>query len=95
LVSLEGDLKEKMIKFALNLIRYPNSVTTYFIDLVTGLIFKGNQEKTRNMVLSKMFERMNEESGNPWGMLYLVNQLQAQKNELNKLQIPKDILTRL
>lgn len=77
---MEGDLKEKVIKFALNLIRYPNSITTYFIDLVTGLIFKNSHDKTRNLLLSKMFERMNEDSGNPWGMLYLVNQLQAQKN---------------
>jgi hypothetical protein len=94
-ISLEGELKEKFIKFSLNLIRYPNSVTCYFVDFVTTLVFKGNHEKTRNLLLAKMFERINVESAHPWGMLYLVSQLQAQKNELNKLQIPKDILNRL
>lgn len=79
-ISLEGELKEKIIKFALNLIRYPNSITSYFIDFVTTLIFKANHEKTRNLLLAKMFERINIESAHPWGMLYLVNQLQAQKN---------------
>ena len=94
-ISLEGELKEKIIKFALNLIRYPNAITCYFVDFVTNLVFKGNHEKTRNLLLAKMFERINVESAHPWGMLYLVSQLQAQKNELNKLQIPKDILNRL
>ena len=94
-VTLEGELKEKMIKFALNLIRYPNTITCFFVDFVTNIVFKGNHEKTRNLLLIKMFERINVESAHPWGMLYLVSQLQAQKNELNKLQIPKDILNRL
>jgi hypothetical protein len=42
-----------------------------------------------------MFERVNVEAAHPWGMLYLVSQFQAQKNELSKVQIPKDILSRL
>ena len=95
IISLEGELKEKMIKYALNLIRYPNAITCYFVDFVTNIVFKGNHEKTRNLLLTKMFETINVESAHPWGMLYLVSQLQAQKNELNKLQIPKDILNRL
>jgi hypothetical protein len=92
---LEGDLKEKFIKYALNLIRYPNSITSFFIDFVTTIVFKSNNEKTRNLLLVKMFERINVESAHPWGILYLVNQFQTQKNELTKLQIPKEILNRL
>lgn len=94
-ISLEGELKEKLIKFVLNLIRYPNTITCFFIDFVTTLVFKSTHEKTRNLLLSKMFERINVESAHPWGMLYLVNQFQTQKNELTKLQIPKEILNRL
>ncbi|CAM6001739.1 unnamed protein product [Sphagnum balticum] len=44
-------MKEKLIKFALNLVRYPNAITFYFIDLVTTVVFKGNHEKTRNLLL--------------------------------------------
>ena len=80
IISIEGELKEKLIKFALNLIRYPNAITCFFVDFVTNLVFKGSHEKTRNLLLSKMFERINVESAHPWGMLYLVSQLQAQKN---------------
>ena len=84
-----------MIKYALNLVRYPNSITCFFIDLITTIVFKSNSEKTRTLLLSKMFERIHVESAHPWGMLYLVSQFQTQKNELTKLQIPKDILSRL
>ena len=94
-ISLEGELKEKLIRFALNLVRYPNSITCFFIDFITTMVFRGNSEKTRNLLLAKMFERINVESAHPWGMLYLVSQFQTQKNELTKLQIPKDILSRL
>lgn len=89
MISLEGDLKEKMIKFVLNLIRYPNAITLFFIDFVTTLVFKSTHEKTRNLLLAKMFERITVDPTHPWGMLYLVSQFQTQKNELTKLQIPK------
>jgi hypothetical protein len=94
-VWLEGDLKEKVIKYALNLIRFPNAITSFFIDFVTAIVFRGTHDKTRNLLLTKMFERINVESAHPWGILYLVSQFQTQKNELNKLQIPKDIFNRL
>lgn len=55
MISLDGELKEKLIKFAINLIRYPNSVTIFFIDFVTALVFKNVHEKTRNLLLAKMF----------------------------------------
>jgi hypothetical protein len=84
-----------LIKYALNLIRYPNAITCFFIDLVTTLVFKSNHDKTRNLLLTKIFERINIESAHPWGMLYLVGQFQVQKNELSKLQIPKEIINRL
>jgi len=94
-VSLEGDLKEKFIKYVINLIRYPNSITLFFIDFITGIVFKGTHDKTRNLLLSKFIARVNSDSAHPWGMLYLTNQLQIQKNELNKLPIDKEILDKL
>lgn len=51
--SLEGDLKEKFIKYALNLIRYPNAITLFFIDFVTTVIFNSTNEKTRNLLLKE------------------------------------------
>ena len=95
MISLEGELKEKLVKFVLNLIRYPNAITCFFIDFVTTLVFKSTHEKTRNLLLAKMFERITVDPTHPWGMLYLVSQFQTQKNELTKLQIPKEILNRL
>jgi hypothetical protein len=59
---------------------FPGGRTEGENNFVTTLIFKANHEKTRNLLLAKMFERINIESAHPWGMLYLVNQLQAQKN---------------
>ncbi len=79
----------------MNLIRYPNAITVYFIDIITTIIFKSSSEKLRNVLLTKIFERMNVDSTHPWGMLYLVNQFQIQKNELTKLQVSRDILNRL
>ena len=79
----------------LNLIRYPNVITVFFIDLVIQIIFKEKQDKLRVLLLKKIFERMNVEDPHSWGMLYLVKQFQIQKNELKKLQVPNEIMQTL
>lgn len=93
---MESELRDKFIKFSLNLIRYPNVVTAYFIDFVIQIVFKSSNDKSadklRNILLKKTLERMNVEDPHAWGMLYLVKQFQIQKNELKKLQIPNEVL---
>lgn len=85
-----------MIKFCLNLIRYPNIVTAFYIDFVLQVVFKSSGDKSadklRNVLLKKILERMNVEDPHAWGMLYLVKQFQIQKNELKKMQVPNELL---
>jgi hypothetical protein len=96
MASLDNELRDKFIKLALNLIRYPNVVTAYFIDFVTQVVFKSSNDKSadklRIILLKKILERMNVEDPHAWGMLYLVKQFQIQKNELKKMQIPNELL---
>jgi hypothetical protein len=89
-------MRDKFIKFSLNLIRYPNIITAYFIDFVIYIVFKSSNDKSsdklRNILLKKTLERMNVEDPHAWGMLYLVKQFQIQKNELKKMGIPNEVL---
>lgn len=63
MANLDNELRDKFMKFALNLIRYPNIVTAYFIDFVIQVVFKSyndkNADKLRNTLLKKILERMN------------------------------------
>ena len=82
---MDTDTKDKFIKYALNLIRYPNAITLYFIDFVIQGVFKQTSDKStdsklRNLLLKKVLERMHVEDPHAWGMLYLVKQFQIQKN---------------
>ena len=56
-------MRDKLLKFALNLIRYPNVITVYFIDFVLHIVYKSANEKSvdklRNVLLKKILERMN------------------------------------
>lgn len=92
MIHADSELRDRLIKFALNLIRYPNRVTAYFIEFVNQVVFRlaGDKsvEKLRIILLKKILERMNVEDPHAWGMLYLVKQLQVQKNELKKMQVP-------
>ncbi len=96
MANLDNEIRDKFIKFALNLIRYPNVVTAYFIDFVMQIVFKSYNDKSadklRNILLKKILERMNVEDPHAWGMLYMVKQFQIQKNELKKMQVPNEML---
>jgi len=52
---MENDLKDKLLKYILNLVRYPNVITVFFIDLIIQIVFKEKQDKLRVLVLKKIF----------------------------------------
>jgi hypothetical protein len=37
---MDNEMRDKLIRSALNLIRYPNVITVYFIDFVVHIVFK-------------------------------------------------------
>lgn len=89
-------LKDRLLNLIINLIRYPNTITLFFIDFATSTIFKQTKDtKTRDLLLSRIIRRMNAEGPYGWGLHYLVKQLQILKNELATLHVPKSILDHL
>ena len=84
----DGYLRERVIKYILNLIRYPNIITLFLIETITAIIFKQGHEKIRSSILSKILERVKAENPHPWGIIFLLNKFQIQKNELLRLGIP-------
>ena len=73
-----------------NLIRYPNSVTLFYINLALDMILKNNTEKsTRETLLANILVRMSVEDPHAWGLDYLVNQLIGYKSTLISLNVPK------
>ena len=86
-------MREKIINYIINLIRYPNSITLFFIDFFSWGIFNEMFDKEcRNMILSIIIKRTDAEGPHPWGLLYFVQQLQIMKNSLGNLHVPKHIL---
>ena len=85
-------LKQRLIAYMVNLIRYPNSVTLFYINLVMDIVFrKATDNSTRDAILMNIMSRMNAEGPQAWGLDYLVKQLMIQKSSLAHLNVSKDI----
>lgn len=82
-------MKTKLINFAVNLIRYPNSITLFFIEFARSTIYKSKDTSVKDAMLVNILGRMNAEGPQAWGLIYLARQLQIHKNELS---IPKKLL---
>ena len=89
-------MKEKLINCGINLLRYPNKVTRFFIEFFTDSILNKNiDEDTRSRILTNIIKRIDAEGPHPWGSLYFVHQLQLLKSRLKELNVPKSILEML
>lgn len=87
-----------MLSCIINLIRYPNHITLFFIDFVAHLVFKQSQAKDkerdsalREMMLNNIVTRMKGEVPIAWGLIYLVNNVLV-KDKLSLLGLPHKIL---
>lgn len=84
-------MRTKLINNIINLIRYPNYITLYFIDFVTHLIFKQNKDNSlRELILGTIITRMRGEVP-IMGMIYLVNFV-LQKKDLQSLNISQELM---
>lgn len=87
----------KLINSMLNLVRYPNNVTLFFIDLLRDIIFNKaiKDVSLRDNILTCFLARTNVEAPQPWGEIYLTLQLQIHYKELVSLNVSQKILESL
>ena len=86
-------MKNKIINMIINLIRYPNMITLFYIDFFLDVIMKENVEaEIRNNILRLILRRMDAEGPQAWGMIYLAQQLKGMKNSLTAMKVPQNIL---
>lgn len=58
-MQTKDKLKNRLITYFVNLIRYPNSVTLLFIEISLDIIFSSKSEtETRDMLLTNIMVRM-------------------------------------
>lgn len=85
-------MRTKLLNNIINLIRYPNYITLYFIDFVTHIIFKQNKDNLlRELILANIITRMRGEVPIAWGLIYLVNFV-LQKKDLQSLNISQELM---
>lgn len=91
---MNEDTKQRLVHSILNLVRYPNNVTLFFIDMLRDIIFNKliKDNATREMILHSIIARMNCEGPQAYGLLYLVLQLQIHSNELASLGVSQRVL---
>ena len=97
-MSSNEETKTRLINSILNLIRYPNTITLFFIDLVLNELIFSKQMKdnsTRELTLNCIIARMNAEGPQSWGQIYLALQLQIHSKDLVSLNVSSKILDQL
>jgi hypothetical protein len=76
------ETRAKLVTSMINLIRFPNQVTLFFLDLINDVLFNKQvkENSIRELILTNISERMNAEGPRPWGLVYLSLQLQIHSN---------------
>lgn len=82
---------------SINLIRYPNNITLFFIDFAMAIIFDLAIDKNlREMMFRNVTVRMiGIEEPIGWGLIYMVYQITPRKGELESGGISQELIQML
>ena len=90
MLNSDEKTKLRLISSTINLIRYPNSITLFFIEFVRSTLHRPAKDSSvKEAMLMNILNRMNTEGPQAWGLIYLTKQLQIHKKEL---VMPKKLL---
>ena len=85
--NTDEKIKLRLITCLINLIRFPNSVTLFYIDFARNAILDQskdqNQTSFREALVVNILARMDAEGPQAWGLTYLVKQLQIHKKDIS------------
>lgn len=73
LTKTDSPTRQKLLRGILNLIRFPNLLTLFFINLTDTILYKEHDPSLQEALARAIIERMTVEKPHPWGLIFVVN----------------------